>query len=226
MSIRLMLIGNNTIAREGLARILREESFDVVASVSDAEQAARIVALKDGDGLVILLDASVKGERVHVLAQIRRRFARSRIVVLAEAFEFEGMVLCLRGGADGYLVKEIGCTPLATSLRLIAQGEKVLPSHLADYLPDQSLSPMMSDGEQSLEQARLSDREQEVLRCLMVGYPNKIISRHLAISEATVKVHVKAILRKLRVANRTQAAIWASGRGMDRVAGAQPQFVT
>nr|WP_281377252.1 LuxR C-terminal-related transcriptional regulator [Stakelama sediminis] len=73
------------------------------------------------------------------------------------------------------------------------------------------------DGEQSLEQANLSDREQQVLRCLMVGYPNKIISRHLNISEATVKVHVKAILRKLRVSNRTQAAIWASGRGLDQM---------
>ncbi|GAA4773492.1 hypothetical protein GCM10023219_20960 [Stakelama sediminis] len=217
MQISLALVAPNTIAREGLARILGEQGFEIVAQVSGPEDPVLDSAVRDQTNVLILLDASVKGDKCEVLEQVHERHPDARIAVLAETFEFDSMVNCFRGGAHGFLVKEIGCKPLVTSLRLIAQGEKVLPSHLADYLPDQSLTPLMMDGEQSLEQANLSDREQQVLRCLMVGYPNKIISRHLNISEATVKVHVKAILRKLRVSNRTQAAIWASGRGLDQM---------
>ena len=69
----------------------------------------------------------------------------------------------------------------------------------------------------------LSEREIEILRCLILGYANKVISRRLDISEATVKVHVKAILRKLRVSNRTQAAIWAVKRGLEAHLAAQPK---
>jgi two-component system nitrate/nitrite response regulator NarL len=67
--------------------------------------------------------------------------------------------------------------------------------------------------ESGVEEANLSPREHDVLCCLMAGYSNKVIARELSVCEATVKVHVKAILRKLKVNNRTQAAIWASTRG-------------
>jgi two-component system nitrate/nitrite response regulator NarL len=97
----------------------------------------------------------------------------------------------------------------------VASGEKVLPSQLVKHLPLRSAmsNAELNDGSELLE--TLSEREIETLRCLIMGYPNKVIAYRLDISEATVKVHVKAILRKLGVQNRTQAAIWAVNNGLD-----------
>src|SRR3546814_10958017 len=89
-------------------------------------------------------------------------------------------------------------------------GERVLPPQLADELQSR---PSLTDAlevERPVDAACLSDRELEILRWLIMGCPNKVISKRMDISEATVKVHVKAVLRKLRVKNRTQAAIWAA----------------
>ncbi|WNO54216.1 response regulator transcription factor [Stakelama saccharophila] len=146
---------------------------------------------------------------------LQARYPGSRIVLLAENFDFDNMVAAFRAGAHGYIVKDIPCESLVGSLQLVALGERVLPGALVDRLPSSpaigSALPAASGEIQEL----LSDREIEILRCLVIGYPNKLISRRLDISEATVKVHVKAILRKLKVQNRTQAAIYALHHGID-----------
>jgi two-component system nitrate/nitrite response regulator NarL len=107
------------------------------------------------------------------------------------------------------------CSPLITSLQLASLGERILPSSLLDVVLRQSSYPLstQSDAPQ-IDRANLSQREMDVLCCLTAGYPNKLIARQLDVSEATVKVHVKAILRKLKVGNRTQAAMWGTSRGI------------
>src|SRR3546814_5032995 len=84
-----------------------------------------------------------------------------------------------------------------------------MPSQLARTFANGDAGFKRNNWRESIADVNLSEREVEILRCLILGYANKVISRRLDISEATVKVHVKAILRKLRVSNRTQAAIWA-----------------
>ncbi len=125
------------------------------------------------------------------------------------------MVECFDAGVDGYIVKSMSSQPLITALRLVTLGEKVLPSELADVLSRHNFDHAAPGGdlEHEMEDANLSTRERDVLCCLMAGYSNKVIARELDVCEATVKVHVKAILRKLDVSNRTQAAMWASTRG-------------
>lgn len=111
-------------------------------------------------------------------------------------------------------MKEISCDPLAGALRLTALGEKVLPSQMAGSLASAPSCAISRRWDTGATGTNLSAREVDILRCLVDGEPNKVISRRLSIADATVKVHIKAILRKLRVRNRTQAAIWAVGRGL------------
>ena len=105
------------------------------------------------------------------------------------------------------------------ALRLIALGEKVVPSNFVDTVSECGIErTMCSDFDHEIEEAKLSPRELDVLCCLMAGYANKVIARKLDVCEATVKVHVKAILRKLNVHNRTQAALWANTHGINETA--------
>lgn len=211
-AVDVVLLSRDTIVREGLWRILAKEEFVI------RQSAAETAELESGEcsrtGTLIIMDTSA-GQYRDELASLKSRFPQSRIVVLSDSFNFEHMVGAFRSGAHGYIIKEISCSPLIASLRLVAMGEKVMPSDLADILPGHTLEFGGVDTERTLELAGLTDREVEILQCLIMGCPNKVISRMLEISEATVKVHVKAVLRKLGVQNRTQAAIWAVNRGIE-----------
>jgi len=112
-------------------------------------------------------------------------------------------------GIDGYVAKQIGCEPLIGALRLVALGEKIVPSQTVIALAKKPWRTGGGDWLTCNNNVQLSEREREILVCLTRGDANKIISRQLTITEATVKVHIKAILRKLNVMNRTQAAMWA-----------------
>ena len=133
---------------------------------------------------------------------------------MTDEYSIENVGLAFNAGASGYLIKTISCDPLGGALRLISMGEKVFPSQIAESLLDPAWRMARPNWNAGREALNLSAREIEILRCLVSGEANKVISRRLHITEATVKVHIKAILRKLRVTNRTQAAIWAVTRGL------------
>lgn len=219
---RVSLLGRNAIVREGLRRILLDEGFDVRQSVDD-----RLDLSDDAthDNLLILVDGDLGIEGLETLGALRERFPAVRLVILSDDFRFDAMVEAFRAGVSGYIVKEIACEPLIASLRLVALGEKVMPSPLAEALQLHAESDDHEGGRLVLESAHLSGRENEILGWLIAGSSNKAISRRLAISEATVKVHVKAILRKLRVNNRTQAAIRGVHAGMDSHSGGSPPII-
>lgn len=213
--VNVALVCANSIMREGLSRILGEEEFVVERSYKNCE-----AMLAGADGPVeaselIVIDVSAAQDVKTEVMALHKAFPKSRLVLLTDEFEYEIMVDSFRAGVDGYIVKEIACRSLVESLRLVTLGEKVLPSALLEHLSDRSVMPGRS-GQSGAELVKLlSEREIETLRCLIMGYPNKVIAHRLDISEATVKVHVKAILRKLMVQNRTQAAIWAVNNGVD-----------
>ena len=211
LPIRVSLLGRNAIVCEGLRRILFDNDFDVRQSVDDQSRLSEELA---HDDLLILIDGGQDDGQADVIRTLRLRFPSVRLVVLSDGFDFDAVVEAFRLGICGYIVKEISPEPLLGSLRLVAMGEKVMPSRLAEALQLHAEADEREDGRLVLEQAHLSDRENEILGWLIVGCSNKAISRRLSISEATVKVHVKAILRKLHVKNRTQAAIRGIHAGM------------
>lgn len=229
--ITIALLGRNPITREGMVRILAEHDFKVVETANDPAQLESSRQATPNDTHLILVENFIDTHGAEFVEKLREEFPAAKLVLLAEEFDFETMASCFRAGAQAYIVKNISVEPLIASLRLVAMGEKVMPSALADVLPDLASSSAPMHTSQSLEGAGLSTREVEILQCLIAGQPNKVISRQLSISEATVKVHVKAILRKVGVQNRTQAAIWAVGEkwpdaALRRITGAikRPPF--
>ena len=216
--VSTIVIGRNLIGREGLRRILCEDDFSVKASVeSGTNLVSREQEQKAGQDTpkLFILDTGDSDQVESELEILHESFPNSKTVVLSDQFNLEDVADAFKYGADGYIVKEISCDALKRSLRLVAMGEKVMPSQLASHLSGtvaQAKVPQLAENSEITN--ILSAREITTLRYLLLGHANKVIARRLEISEATVKVYVKAILRKLRVRNRTQAAIWAFNNGI------------
>ena len=194
---RTILIEANRLFRQGLKHLLADTRFAVEAEFSTMEQAV------DGavaSGLVIVGEG---GD----LQLLRSAYPEARFVVLASDFAVDALREAMNAGADGYLMKDVSPEALLQSLELVMMGEKVFPTNLASMLLDMNaISPQHSI-------RGLSPREQEILQALVTGASNKMIAIRLGITEATVKVHLKTLLRKIDVNNRTQAAIWAMNNG-------------
>lgn len=209
-NIPVALLGSG-ILREGLQRILSENSFCVNLSTRSLSDLLGKLKIIEERCCIVLVDEGIVRAEEEVYAKLRREMPKAAIVVLADSFEFELMVNAFRSGVSGYIIKDISPEPLVESLRLVALGEKVMPSEMAMFLGTRSYPAGWS---KQLNDVNLSDREIQVLQLLIMGAANKVIGRELGICEATVKVHVKAALRKLQVSNRTQAAIWAVQHGL------------
>ena len=163
---------------------------------------------------MIVVDSDTSRNVAKDVAALCEAFPDSHVVILHEDLDIECLVEVFEAGADGYILKNLSCESLVNSLLLAACGEKVVPGELVKQLPHfahATADQVKAEGELS---DLLSEREIATLRCLVMGYPNKVIARRLDIGEATVKVHVKAILRKLNVQNRTQAAICGVNHGV------------
>jgi two-component system nitrate/nitrite response regulator NarL len=150
------------------------------------------------------------------MASLRTRYPNVRVVVLTDRISSSSLAAALDAAVDGYLLKDMSADALQQSLRLVMLGEKVFPTGLAHLLIAGRLKdPSRPAGRLGqLNTPGLSDREVEILGCLLNGMSNKVIANQLRISEGTVKVHLKGILKKINVRNRTQAAIWAINNGI------------
>lgn len=216
---QLYVISENSLTKEGLKRILSEDGFAVDVSYSNcreliSEFRSKAETMVDA---IVLLDVADRCEGQSSTDQLTQVFPEAHVVLLSSIFDFDAMVEAFRAGADAYLTNGIDCRSLIGSLKLVSLGEKLLPSEAVEHLPARTIgnsAPFSAANEESELLDLLSEREVETLRCLIMGYPNKVIANRLDISDATVKVHVKAILRKLKVQNRTQAAIWAVNNGL------------
>lgn len=194
--------------------LLKDEGFDVPISQENFDN-FREWPGDSGSSLLIIFDVEGGVPPYAQMGTIQAKYPQARVVILADRFDYSQVMMAFEAGAHGFIIKDIPCRSLMESLRLVAMGEKVMPSALAGFLPGK-LSPRseVSLGEFNCGRA-LSDREMETFQHMSWGEPNKVIAHKLGISEATVKVHVKAILRKLHLRNRTQAVAWALNVGFD-----------
>jgi DNA-binding NarL/FixJ family response regulator len=226
-----ILVGKSILLREGLARILRSANFRIVASISCANdlQPSRpqlhqplFLIAHTGDNF----DAAI--EQIGI---IRDRHPTARIAIVADRYRLGELVSALRAGAHGYFVDVMTCDVFIKSIELVMMGETIYPPAFRSFVLDPEINhldeavlredqeqgheqeQMILITEDTMEPPQLSPREKSILRCLVEGDSNKCIARKIDIAEATVKVHVKAILRKIRVQNRTQAAIWGMKNG-------------
>ncbi len=211
------LICDSALLRMGLQQILRDTPFAITEAASvTGPKRLQYCALTTG---LVIIEATQNTARVlEVIRQVKERSPETRIVALADQFDLDFIRTAHGAGVTGFCLTASGPEVLIKALELVMLGEAVLPStvlrSLMDRAPqDQLLQKNTTEPKLSeLKECKLSPREAQILGCLTEGAPNKIIARKFDVTEATVKVHVKAILRKIGAANRTQAAMWASER--------------
>jgi two-component system nitrate/nitrite response regulator NarL len=208
----IFLIDASRLSREGLGQLLSGFLFTAVhEAVSVDEALPRIASFQPS--LVLLASLDPGAALTTRIGKIRAAAPRTRIVVLTDTIHITRLAEALSAGVDGYLSKNMSADALQQSLRLVLLGEKVFPTDLANLLTDSRIVSG-DDAEQTSHKDGLSARERQILSCLLNGAPNKQIANDLKISDGTVKVHLKAILKKIGVQNRTQAAVWALSHGM------------
>lgn len=211
--MRVLLIDDHALFRFGLQELLERRGIEVVAAVGDCQTGIRRVAETQPE--VVLLDMRMPGMTgMEVLRQLRARHPRMPIAMLTTSAEERDLIESLQGGAQGYLLKDMEPDALIGALGEIVQGRTVVAPELTSILAKAVQGEVRAGGEVSDRLAELTPREQEILCHLAEGQSNKTIGRRLGISDGTVKLHVKAILRKLEVHSRVEAAVIAVERGL------------
>jgi two-component system nitrate/nitrite response regulator NarL len=213
MNLRVIVIDDHTLFREGLEGLLTRRDIEVVASVGDGEQGIRLAKELKPD--IILLDMRMPDlNGLGVLARLKETDLEMPIAMLTTSTEERDLVEALRNGAKGYLLKDMEPDSLVVALRDIVAGKTVVAPALAPILAKVVQGNVPSDTGEDSPFEDLTPRETEILGLLAEGQSNKVIARNLGISDGTVKLHVKAILRKLNVHSRVEAAVLAVEHGL------------
>jgi len=207
--VRIVVVDDHTLFRRGITALLsRVAGFDVVGEAADGFEGIRTVVALRPD--VVLLDLHMPGiSGIDALQAILRDAPGTHIVMLTVSEEAEDLMLALRSGALGYLLKNIESEFLVDSVRRAAAGEAVMSPEMTAKLMRE-----VRTGATPAAGPALSPREREILACLARGASNKEIARDLDVAESTVKIHVQHILRKLELSSRVQAAVWAVEHGI------------
>jgi DNA-binding NarL/FixJ family response regulator len=203
--VRLLLVDDHEVVRTGLRTFLElQEDMRVVGEAGTGERALALVPSVRPD--IVLLDLHLPGlSGVEVVQRLRASHPDVKVVVLTSFAGQDAVLPAVRAGVAGYLLKDVGPAELADALRTVHAGGS--PLH-----PRVAATVMRSVGGPVRDQ--LTAREREVLRLVARGLSNRLIARELALAEKTVKTHVSAILSKLGVADRTQAALYAVRAGL------------
>ncbi len=213
--ISVLILSRNEIEREGLRGIVAENGFAVAAvyrTVADLD--LDLFADQSGKIPVLLVDQIMDSEGLQSVSDLRSNWPHCKIIIMSSGCDSQTVRQAFQTGADGYIGKHISCASLTEIIKLVALGEKIVPYQVVLDMPSTDPSCELTPAKPDTSGAKLSERQIDILRGLARGDPNKVISRRLAITEATVKVHVKSILRRIGVANRTQAAVWAIEAGL------------
>ncbi len=204
--MRILLIDDHALFRIGLRELLERRGLEVVGAVGDCEEGIRLVLEKQPD--VVLLDMRMpQMSGLEVLKALRDQGMRMPIVILTTSRVENDLIASLQCGAQGYLLKDMEPDELIRSLNDIVAGQTVVASELTMVLAQAVRGGEQDKTGSAMDQ--LTPREKEILCLLAEGQSNKVIARNLGISDGTVKLHVKAILRKLDVHSRVEAAVIA-----------------
>ena len=205
--MRVLLIDDHALFRFGLRELLERRGIQVLDAVGDCEQGIRLVVETQPD--VVLLDMRMaRMSGLEVLKALRAAEQKMPIAMLTTSAEERDVVSSLQNGAQGYLLKDMEPEDLITALEEIVRGKTVVANELTGVLA-KAVKGGGGVDDQSTAFAELTPREREILCHLAEGQSNKVIARNLGISDGTVKLHVKSILRKLDVHSRVEAAVIA-----------------
>lgn len=210
--MRVLIIDDHALFRVGLKGLLEQRNIEVVGAAAHGAEGIELAEQLNPD--IILLDLRMPDMGgLEVLPILREKHPSTPVVMLTTSNEEKDLIKSLRTGAQGYLLKDMEPDELVGALRDIEKGKNVVAQDLTDALA------RMVQGETHIEDndgpfSTLTPREHEILCLLAEGQSNKLIARNLGISDGTVKLHVKAILRKLGIHSRVEAAVIAVEQGL------------
>lgn len=209
MPVRILIVDDHQLAREGLKAVLGGSAFAIVGEAASGEEAVELTAALAPD--VVLMDVRLGGgiDGLEATRRIRASGSASRVLILSLHDMPAYVREALSAGAAGYVLKDASMDELCTAVHQVMAGHSVMPLGLIHAALRQPLRAERTDDAIAL----LTTREREVLQLVALGRTNKEIARDLAVSPATIKAHVERILAKLGVADRTQAAVLVARAG-------------
>jgi DNA-binding NarL/FixJ family response regulator len=205
MKIKVMIADNHSLVREGLVHLLEYDgNFEVIAEASDGLDC--LEKLKEVTPDVLLLDINMPGKTgIEVLQELKDNRSKVRVLILTVHNEVEYLMKAIEIGVDGYILKDTKSSELKRAIISIYNGETYLQPSLIPSMNNRLIN-------RDIDEAKiksLTKRELEVLITVASGMSNKEIAANLHISERTVKNHISNIFKKIEVADRTQAAVFA-----------------
>ena len=197
--LKVLIIDDHPLMRRGIQQLVElEEGFEVVGGAGNGSEGINLALQTSPD--LIILDLNMKGlSGLDTLKALRAEDVDARIVILTVSDAKNDIFTLIDAGADGYLLKDTEPDTLLSQLKRIAQGEVILSDSIKNLLLERQSSQSPIDS--------LTDREIDVLRLVATGLSNKQIAGQLFISEETVKVHIRNLLRKLNVHSRVAATV-------------------
>lgn len=222
--MRVLLIDDHALVRKGLEQLLMSRGIEVIASAGTGVEG--IAFARDLAPDIILLDIKMPDMNgLETLVQLRAAGIEAPVLMLTMSRDETDLKAALRGGAQGYLLKDMDPEDLVPALQDAVKGNNVVAKELIGSLTRIVQGQQKKDLGPETLLSGLTPREQEILRHLAEGQSNKGIARALDITDGTVKLHVKSILRKLGVRSRVEAAVIAVEHGLGRKpAGERPNF--
>lgn len=205
----ILIIDDHPLFRKGLMQLIQTaEEFTIVGEASGGREGIALAHSLQPD--MILLDLNMKDmSGIDVLKELKASETDSRIIMLTVSDNAEDLAAAIRAGADGYLLKDMEPEDLLANIRDSAQGKMTLNDKLTGMLV-RALSE--SSRPKSPGEAGLTEQEEKILEQISTGKSNKLIAHNLGITEGTVKVHVKHLLKKLNLKSRVEAALWSLGK--------------
>ena len=203
----VICIDDHPLYRKGISDLLAmDDELELIGEAANGREGLQLAQSLNPD--IILLDINMKGmDGQETLKAIKQANVESHVLMMTVSASEDDVVTALRNGADGYLLKDMEPEDMLSAIHQAMQGQIAISEPLAQLLA----YALRSDGDppNDVKAAGLTDRECEILKHVAKGESNKVIAHKLEISEGTVKVHVKHILKKLNLRSRVEAAVWA-----------------
>jgi len=210
-TLRVMLVDDHAIVREGLRALLEEDAhIQIVGEASNGDEATEMAArLKPN---LVLIDLKMPGMAApDAIRVMRARNPATQVLVLTSYVDDEQVQAVLGAGALGYVLKDVAKSELLRAMATVAKGEPWLHAEAQRLIVNRIRRPAQLD-----PMELLTERERSVLKLIAKGMSNREISKHLSLTEGTVKGYVSNILAKLKLEDRTQAALLAVRHGLDQ----------
>lgn len=205
--VNIMIVDDHSLMREGLRAVLsRQADFKIVGEASDGSEAVKKALKLKPD--VILMDVRMPYSGLQATMDITQELPDTKILILTISETEADLVESVKSGARGYLLKGMDSEELVSAVRTVAAGGAIFTPSIAVKL----LNDFKADLNKSTDEVNLTARETDILALVANGSSNKEIATQLSISEPTVKAHLRNILSKLHMKNRSQAAVYASQR--------------